>query len=356
MRTFRPLLQQARDILGNDAKDRGAERLLHVINGLHARIQVLDEERQSDPEQQPGDGPEGDVQALAGPDRPHAGLTGVNDLDAGLLGDGGVDVLLGQLECHRLPHADHGVQILLLPHVGPVFLDGFRLITLRPFQLLGNRHPRGHVSFELGLHRRQRSRNDIVQLTVDGRELTLDFLHLGVFFTQLRVKDRLALLRHGQIAQQGPELGCRPEQVQRIAQLLHTCLLCEFLEQFLLLGDAGHQLRLGGHQPARLVNRDGLERATAFRKTVRNTEFNPQRVHLLLALGHLGVEIGQLVGQRGQPAVIATPAEAFAVFLIAPGNRIDDVGGELTVRVGGRNLDDAGIAVLLDVSSLLRIS
>ena len=63
VRAFGAFLEQQADVLRNDAQHRRLQRALDVVDGLHAGVEILDEEGQADADHQADDDAQGDVEA-----------------------------------------------------------------------------------------------------------------------------------------------------------------------------------------------------------------------------------------------------------------------------------------------------
>ena len=57
MGAFRPFLKKRADVLGNDAQHRRLQRTLDVVDRLHAGVEVLNEKRQSNADDQADNDP-----------------------------------------------------------------------------------------------------------------------------------------------------------------------------------------------------------------------------------------------------------------------------------------------------------
>ncbi|MEI2685808.1 MAG: hypothetical protein V9G14_05645 [Cypionkella sp.] len=80
MRAVRSFLQQGTDVLRNDTQHRRLQRALDIVDRLHRRVQVLDEEGQTHTHHQPHHDAERNVQRDVGFDRLQAFLGDVGDL------------------------------------------------------------------------------------------------------------------------------------------------------------------------------------------------------------------------------------------------------------------------------------
>ena len=104
MWTFRPFLENQPYVLWNDSQDRRLKCPLHVINRLHAGIQVLDEEREADTYHETEDNSKDDVQRLVGFNRVVFPNCGVDNRHHPCPGQFDVHRFLAGFHCqHRAP-------------------------------------------------------------------------------------------------------------------------------------------------------------------------------------------------------------------------------------------------------------
>ena len=81
----------------------------------------------------------------------------------------------------------------------------------------------------------------------------------------------------------------------------------------------------------------------------RHLEIDAQLVHLLASLGNFLLVAGQLVGES-LPSLVTAPSTVLVpIIAINISNFVGDAGGQLTVFVEGRNLDDSRVAKLSDI-------
>ena len=71
---FRAFINQVADVLRDDAQHGCLEGAFHVINGLDAGVEILDEERQAHADNEAENQTQGDVQRFVGPHRGFAGF------------------------------------------------------------------------------------------------------------------------------------------------------------------------------------------------------------------------------------------------------------------------------------------
>ena len=197
MRALRPLLHEQADVLRNDTQHRTLERALHVINRLHTRIEVLDEEGQTNAHHQANDDAQGDVKRFVRPHGPHAGHRFVHDLHHHGLGEFDVDLFGRDLHVEDLAEALQfieralgfkvGPRIVRLLHVGGGGLVHF---LFQVFQTIAQReHPRiqaEHDAIDAALD---------LAMQVVRHGLALN--NLGVLWTVVLLQRHQSLFRHG---------------------------------------------------------------------------------------------------------------------------------------------------------------
>jgi len=113
MRTVRSLIHQGTDILRNDSQHRRLQRAFHIVDGLDARIQIFDEERQTDADGQADHDSQRDVHRLVWPDRAQPGLRRIDHVHDSGLGNRCVNAFLDNAQPKTFPHNLRIFQIAL---------------------------------------------------------------------------------------------------------------------------------------------------------------------------------------------------------------------------------------------------
>ena len=112
MRTFRPVIHQQSNILGNDAQDWRLQGTLDIINRFHAGIQVFDEEGQAHADNQSDNDAQSDIQGFVGANRARTGHCSIDDADHRGLGQGGINVLGSNLEGKDLTETQQLLEVM----------------------------------------------------------------------------------------------------------------------------------------------------------------------------------------------------------------------------------------------------
>ena len=85
MRAFQAFLKQFADLLRDDGQNRSSQSAFYIINSLDARIEVFDEEGETNTHDQTDDDAQGKIERFVRADRVDAGFGDVNNAD-GVIG------------------------------------------------------------------------------------------------------------------------------------------------------------------------------------------------------------------------------------------------------------------------------
>ena len=135
VRTFRAFLDERADILRNDAEHRRLQRAFHVVDGLHAGIEVFDEERQADANRQTKYNAQSDIQSLVRSNRTQARFSPVDDLDDAGLRKSQFNLFLGDAHVELFLDLKQILELTFRHEIGPARNHGitcfFRVLPLR---------------------------------------------------------------------------------------------------------------------------------------------------------------------------------------------------------------------------------
>ena len=120
MRTLRALQDKRTDVLWNDAQHRRLQSAFHIVNRLHAGVEILNEKCETDSHNQSHDDSQGNVQFEARADRFPTWLSLVGDFHNGSFWQRRVHGFLQNPQMHRVAKLCQIVQPAFCFEIGPV--------------------------------------------------------------------------------------------------------------------------------------------------------------------------------------------------------------------------------------------
>ena len=209
VRTVHALVEERADILRNDAEHRGLEGLLDVVDGLHAGVEVLDEEGETDAHDHAHDHAEGDVERDVGA----GGLAGkfrrIGDLDHRGPRHGHLDVFLLDLDLEGVAHPFQLLHLADGGEVGVHFFGGLTIIDLGFLDRAGEHLIPRFGGRQVGVFAAQNAVHAIGHLGGDFFQQGIDAQHLGM------LRPEVFALRGEFLNRQGLLLKERGEQFIR---------------------------------------------------------------------------------------------------------------------------------------------
>ena len=134
--TFGAFVEQNAHVLRDDSQHRRSQRPLDIVDRLHARIEILDEEGQPDADHQTHDDSQRDIHSFVGCEGPHSRHRPLQNFDHGCLGQ----VQLRFLCCHFVIDDQAQTLDLLQPSLGlkirPALSGFLDILRLRLFHLV----------------------------------------------------------------------------------------------------------------------------------------------------------------------------------------------------------------------------
>src|SRR5687767_9851776 len=181
MRAVRALLHKRADVLWDDAKHGRLESAFNVVDGFHARVEILDEEREPDTDGQTDDDAQSNIEYFSGPHRVVDGFGHVNDFDNSHARNSRFDLFGNDFEGQTLTNHLEAFEIALNLKVRTP-LNRCIDISLLGFGYLGGNLVQFRFSHERScLKPLENTIQAVVDLAINRIEHFLDTEHFGVF-------------------------------------------------------------------------------------------------------------------------------------------------------------------------------
>ena len=335
----------------DDAQNRRSQDPLDVVQGFDAGVEIFDEERETDADDQADNNPQNNIERLVRPDRAGSFFSPVQNDDTGTFRDGGVDCFLDDFQAEGFADLPLAGQIAFGDEVFAVLADGIALELHFFVELI--------IELLGGVDLDGEAEHDPPEVIGD---LLLNFLQNGIVAHDLGMQRTVIFLGDGELLlgdietfEQRSHLGVRSDDRDRL------------LKRHRIIGQSEKFGEQGGDAQVVSVRVGALkiEAPERFRFERRGGDFgvgidvfNGQPFAQLFQFKLGGIDAIALGGQffaqffdagLGPLALLVQAREAVLL-----GDFIGHVGGFLGIFAEDLDLDDAGVAELIEAQAIFQ--